>query len=168
VRTISAIAVTALGAAALTACSSGHPAASGTAATTTATKHRTFVFTAQDEQGNMSLEDLGARSAPGGPDLGDLLAFTQILTRGGKPAGAVHVVAVGVDHKRHLSEATATMTLHDGTIQLAGTVSPAARFTLAVTGGTGAYTGDTGVMDFDASGSAQTMTVHLSRRIAGS
>ena len=46
------------------------------------TRHTVLQFVSTDEPGNMTLEDLGAKSAPGGPDLGDLLAFTQTLTRG--------------------------------------------------------------------------------------
>lgn len=160
-RRVAAVAAGTLAAAALGACSSSQQGASGAPASSLAAQHTTLAFTGRDEQGNMALEDLGAKSAPGGPDLGDVLAFTQTLTLGGKPAGQAHVVAVGVDHKRHLSEATGTITLRAGTIQLGGVVSMGSRFSLAVTGGTGAYAGDTGTIDFDASGGAQKLTVHL-------
>lgn len=125
------------------------------------TRHTVLQFVSTDEPGNMTLEDLGAKSAPGGPDLGDLLAFTQTLTRGGKPAGQVHVVAVGVDHTRHLSEATGTITLAGGSIQLTGIVTMHPSFTLTVTGGTGTYTGDTGTLTFTANRTVQKLTLHL-------
>jgi hypothetical protein len=165
IRLALAVAATAIGASGITACSSSphttapastpmnHPAAAPT--------HTTLEFVAHDEPGNMTLEDLGAKSAPGGPDIGDLLAFTQSLTRAGKPAGQVHVTAVGVDHKRHLSEATGTITLSNGTIQIAGIVTMQPTFTLTVTGGTGTYAGNSGTLDFDASSNVQKMTVHL-------
>ena len=168
----------------LVACSSAHqapPASASTRAVAALTEHavtqhavtrrevtqravtrRTVLqFVSTDEAGNMTLEDLGAKSAPGGPDIGDLLAFTQTLTRDGKPAGQVHVVAVGVDHTRHLSEATGTITLARGTVQLAGIVTMNPSFTLTVTGGTGAYTGDTGTLAFTADRSVQKLTLHL-------
>lgn len=157
IRTIrlgAAVGLAALAAAGLTACASaqGAPAVPG---------ERTLAFVATDEEGNTAVEDLGEKSPPQQVDIGDLIAFTQTLTANGKPAGEVHVVSVGVDHQRHLSEGTATIVLPDGTIALAGIVSTEPTFTLAVTGGTGAYTGDTGTMDFDGSGDVQKMTVHL-------
>jgi hypothetical protein len=164
IRVAIAVAATAIGVSGLAACSSGHkasPAAVPARAVAPAAKHTTLQFVTTDEPGNMALEDLGAKSAPGGPDIGDLLAFTQTLTRDGKPAGQVHVVAVGVDHKRHLSEATGTITLTEGTIQLAGIVTMDPTFTLTVTGGTGVFAGDTGTLAFDGSGKVQKMTVHL-------
>ena len=111
----------------------------------------TLQFVAVDQPGNMAMEDLGAKDASDqGPDIGDLLAFTQTLQRNGKNAGEVHVFAVGVDHTQHLSEATGTVVLADGTIQIAGIVPQSPAFTLAVVGGTGHYLGDTGTMDFNA------------------
>lgn len=121
---------------------------------------RTFVAT--DEPGNMTVEDLGAPS-PDGPGLGDLVAFTQDLARNGHHAGTAHVSAIGVDARRHLSEATGTLRLHGGTVQVGGLVNRSPRFTLAVTGGTGRYVGARGTMLFDASGEVQRITLHLIR-----
>ena len=122
----------------------------------------TLQFVAVDQPGNMAMEDLGAKDASDqGPDIGDLLAFTQTLQRNGKNAGEVHVFAVGVDHTQHLSEATGTVVLADGTIQVAGIVPQSPAFTLAVVGGTGHYLGDTGTMDFNAGGPSEKITLHL-------
>jgi len=172
IRLALAVAATAIGASGITACSSStHTATPGATPVNhpaAAPKHTTLEFVAHDEPGNMALDDLGAKSAPGGPDIGDLLAFTQTLTRDGKPAGQVHVAAIGVDHKRHLSEATGTITLSNGTIQIAGIVTMKPTFTLTVTGGTGTYAGNSGTLDFDASGNVQKMTVHLTGKTAAS
>jgi len=149
----------------LAACSSAASSASHPAATTrpvtAAAGARTLHFIASDEKGNLAQEDLGAKSPAGGPDIGDIIAFTQTLTSDGKRAGEVHVVSVGVDHTRHLSECSATMSLDGGTIQLAGIVSMDPTFTLTVVGGTGSYAHAAGTMDFDGSGDIQKMTVSL-------
>ncbi len=101
IRLALAVAATAIGASGITACSSSAHATTGISTprshAAAAPKRTTLEFLAHDEPGNMTLDDLGAKSAPGGPDIGDLLAFTQTLTRDGKPAGQVHVTAVGVD-----------------------------------------------------------------------
>lgn len=120
----------------------------------------TLRFVAQDEPGNEAFDHLGTKS-PDGPDIGDLLAFTQTLTRDGKAVGQIHVAAVGVDHNRQLSHADGTLVLIGGDIEVAGIVSPTPTFTLAVIGGTGAYTGETGTLVLDYSGTQQTVTVHL-------
>src|SRR3954453_18781467 len=75
----------------------GSPASAAIPATT-------IRLVAHDEAGNQAFDDLGAPS-PDGPDIGDLVAFTQTLTQDGRAAGLVHVSAVGVDHERHLSQA---------------------------------------------------------------
>lgn len=171
IRVAVSAAAMAIGVSGLAACSSTHkasPAAMPVRAAAIAATPTTLQFVTTDEPGNMTLVDLGAKSAPGGPDIGDLLAFTQTLTHGGKPAGQVHVVAVGVDHKRHLSEATGTIVLSDGSIQLAGIVTMDPTFTLTVTGGTGAYAGETGTLAFDGSGKVQKMTIHLTSHAASS
>lgn len=128
--------------------SSGSPAAT------------TLSFIATDVEGNHVTVDLGHKN-PGKPDIGDLVAFTQNLATDGKNVGQVHVIASVVDHKQHLSEATGTIVLKDGSIQLAGIVAMGPQFTLTVTGGTGKYVGSTGTMSFDASGNDQTMKVEL-------
>lgn len=162
-RGAAALALAAIGTAAVTGCTAGH------AATPPSPKprHITAVFKSTDEPGNMALEDLGANSATGGPDIGDLLAFTQSLTQHGKPAGQVHVTGVGVDHVRHLTEVTGTINIRAGSIQLAGIVAAAPTFSLAVTGGTGPYAGATGTIDFRNDGNVQTLTVHLVEPAAG-
>jgi allene oxide cyclase-like protein len=151
----------------ITACSSAGPqsdaaAAAGVSASSagTSTATTTLSFIATDIDGNHVTIDLGHKN-PGKPDIGDLVAFTQNLATDGKNVGQVHVIAAVVDHKQHLSEATGTIVLKDGTIQLAGVVSMEPKFTLTVTGGTGKYLGATGTMAFDASGNDQTMTVEL-------
>lgn len=170
IRLALAVAATAIGASGITACSSSAHTTTGISTprshAAAVPKRTTLDFLAHDEPGNMTLDDLGAKSAPGGPDIGDLLAFTQTLTRDGKPAGQVHVTAVGVDHKRHLSEATGTITLSNGTIQIAGIVTMKPTFTLTVTGGTGTYAGNSGTLDFDASDNVQKLTVHLTGKPA--
>jgi hypothetical protein len=120
----------------------------------------TLRFVAQDEPGNEAFDDLGPQS-PDGPDIGDVLAFTQTLTRDGKSVGQIHVVAVGVDHRRQLSHADATLVLSGGDIEVAGIVAQTPTFTLAVVAGTGVYVGESGTLVFDNTGSAQTLTLHL-------
>jgi hypothetical protein len=151
----------------ITACSSSGPqsdaaAAEGVSASSagTCSASTTLSFIATDIDGNHVTIDLGHKN-PGKPDIGDLIAFTQNLATNGKNVGQVHVIAAVVDHKQHLSEATGTIVLKDGTIQLAGIVSMEPKFSLTVTGGTGKYLGATGTMAFDASGNDQTMTVEL-------
>ena len=137
---------------------------SAQAATKPTSAHKsstTLSFVSHDEAGNETLVDLGPKSAPGGPDIGDVLAFTQRLTAAGHTVGQIHVVAIGVDHQRNLSEASGTIDLANGSIQVAGIVSEQPSFTLAVTGGTGAYQGNSGSMVFDASTGSQKITVHL-------
>jgi len=149
----------------IAACSTGeaHGVQQGgdaAAAAETAVVSKTMSFVATDIGGNHVTLDLG-RKNPGKPDIGDLVAFTQNLATGGKNVGQVHVIAAVVDHKQHLSEATGTIVLKDGSIQLAGVVSMDPTFTLTVTGGTGDYVGATGTMSFDASGNDQIMKVEL-------
>jgi hypothetical protein len=120
----------------------------------------TTQFTAHDEPGNQAFDDLGAPS-PDGPDIGDLIAFTQTLTRNGKTAGLVHVAAVVVDHQRHLSQASGSIELPQGVIEVAGIVTQTPTFTLAVTGGTGPYTGATGQLSFHLTDTTQTLTLRL-------
>ena len=164
VTTVASAAIALSGLAACSSTDEASPAVAPALSAASAVKHTTLEFVAADEPDNMAVEDLGAKSAPGGPDLGDLLAFTQTLTRDGKRVGQVHVVAVGVDHKRQLSEATGTIMLDDGSIQLAGIVATDPTFMLTVTGGTRAYADQIGTMAFDGSGNVQKMTVHLTSK----
>ena len=139
----------------------GSTAQAATKPTSAPKSSTTLSFVSHDEAGNETLVDLGPKSAPGGPDIGDVLAFTQRLTTAGRTVGQIHVVAIGVDHQRNLSEATGTIALANGSIQVGGVVSEKPSFTLAVTGGTGAYRGTSGSMAFDASTGTQTITVQL-------
>jgi hypothetical protein len=106
---------------------------------------RTLVFAAHDEAGNFALDDLGAKST-NGPDIGDLLALTQTLTANGRVAGLLHLAAVGVDHRRRLTQAEGTVVLTGGTIEVAGLVPQTPHFTLAITGGTGTYINSRGTL----------------------
>lgn len=169
-RTVTVLVAAGLLAAGITACSSGGQQHGGDAAaaaqvasstsSNSASDATTLSFVATDIDGNNVTIDLGKKDH-GGPDIGDLVAFTQTLSTDGKDVGEVHVIAAVVDHTSHLSEATGTIVLTNGSIQLAGVVAMEPTFTLTVTGGTGDYVGATGTMDFDASSDVQTMTVHL-------
>jgi hypothetical protein len=165
-RIAAAVVTAGLFAGAMTACSTGGhqqiaaAAAEVASSSTSVNGARTLSFVATDIDGNSVTIDLGHKN-PGEPDIGDLVAFTQDLAADGKNVGQVHVIAAVVDHTQHLSEATGTIVLKNGSIQLAGVVAMDPKFTLTVTGGTGDYVGATGTMDFDASGDAQTMTVRL-------
>jgi hypothetical protein len=123
---------------------------------------RTTRFVAHDIRGNLAMDDL---AAPEGqiPGLGDMLAFTQRLTRSGKTVGRVSNVAVGVDAKRHLFHANGTITLKRGTVEFGGLVSQTPHFVLAVTGGTGRFDGADGTVVFDNSHGRQTLTLRLQR-----
>lgn len=158
-RSAAAIVVAGVLASSVAACASGQPHGNSAAAAV-ASGATTLAFVATDIDGDHVTVDLGKKN-PGQPDIGDIVAFTQNLTEDGKDAGQVHVMAIGVDHEKHLSEATGTIVLKNGSIQLAGVVAMEPTFTLSVVGGTGDYTGATGTMAFDASGPDQTMKVEL-------
>lgn len=121
---------------------------------------RTMTFAAHDEPGNFALEDLGAKSS-GGPDIGDVLALTQTLTSHGRRAGLLHLTAIGVDHRRHLTQGTGTVTLARGTISIAGIVPQSPEFSIAVVGGTGAYTGAKGTLTVTTPRRASEITIKL-------
>lgn len=133
-----------------------------TTAANASSSSTTMRFVAHDIKGELAFEDLGQPSQQG-PDLGDLLAFTQRLTRAGKTVGRVSNVAVGVDHERHLFQATGTMALSRGDVEFSGLVSQTPHFRLAVTGGTGRYTGAGGWLEFDQRQSRQVLTLTLTR-----
>lgn len=119
-------------------------------------------FVAHDIAGNFAMDDLAAPQDQN-PGLGDLLAFTQRLTRGGHTVGRVSNVAVGVDQQRRLFQSNGTMKLAHGTIEFGGLVPQASRFTLAVTGGTGRFEGATGTLHFGMKGNRQILTLTLRR-----
>jgi hypothetical protein len=127
-----------------------------------AKSHKVMHYVAHDQQGNMAFDDLGAPSKQG-PDIGDVVAFTQSLTQHGKTVGRISNAAVGVDHKRHLFQASGSIVVPHGKIQVAGLVTMGTHFRLAVVGGTGAYTGATGWMDFQNKHNRQLITVTLTR-----
>jgi hypothetical protein len=132
----------------------------GTGATANASSSVTTTrFVAHDIAGNLALDDL-ANPKGGGPGLGDLLAFTQRLTRAGKTVGRVSNVAVGVDSQRNLFHATGTLSLAHGTVEFGGLVSQTSHFVLAVTGGTGTYNGAHGTLIFTQSGNRQILTLN--------
>lgn len=117
-------------------------------------------FAAHDVNGQLAFDDLGSPS-PHGPDIGDVIAFTQRLTQSGKTRGRISNAAVGVDAKRHLFQANGTIVLKHGTIEYAGLVSQGSKFVLAVTGGTGRYVNDGGSVAFSFPGHKQLLTVTL-------
>jgi hypothetical protein len=122
----------------------------------------TLRFVAHDVPGQMAFDDLGAAS-PNGPEIGDVLAFTQRLTRAGHTVGRVSNAAVGVDQTRHLFQANGTIVVAHGSVEYGGLVSQGSRFVLAVTGGTGRYVGATGSVTFTFKGGRQLLTVALRR-----
>lgn len=134
-------------------------ALTGTTATATPQQH-SVTYVAHDEDGNLAFDDLGEPSKQG-PDLGDVLAFTQRLTRNGKTVGRVSNTAIGVDHTRHLFHATGTVVLKDGTVEYGGLVSLDSHFVLGVTGGTGHYAGAAGTLAFDNEQESQQLTLTL-------
>jgi hypothetical protein len=124
------------------------------------TAQANLVFTAHDEPGNVAFADLGAKSKQG-PDIGDVLAFTQTLVAHGKAVGLVHLAAIGVDHRRHLTQATGTVVLANGTLAVAGAVPQSPLFSLAVLGGTGAYAGARGTLTVRTPAHTSTITIAL-------
>jgi hypothetical protein len=123
---------------------------------------RILAFIDREEPGNLTVEHLGSAGS-GGVGLGDVIAFTHDLIRDGKKIGEIHLAGTGTTTGDPLTEANATLVLPDGSIQVAGVVPEQPRFVLAVVGGTGDFAGSTGTFDFDASGNAPTITVHLER-----
>jgi hypothetical protein len=121
---------------------------------------RTLVFSEHEERGNFALDDLGAKSTRG-PDIGDVLAFTHVLKAHGSTAGVIHLSAIGVDHRRHLTEANGTVVLRNGTIDVAGVVPQSPLFSLAVVGGTGAYVGARGTLTVSTPAHTSTITIAL-------
>lgn len=132
----------------------------GVALSSAATGTQTLVFTARDEPGNFALDDRGSKSTHG-PDIGDVIAFTQTLTKAGKSAGVLHLAAIGVDHKRNLTQATGTVVLPRGTVDFAGLVAQSHLFALAVVGGTGAYLGAHGTLTVSTPAHTTTITIAL-------
>jgi hypothetical protein len=171
---VAAVAVAAVAVAAALLVHGGKPAsaakpanpantAANSAALTPARSHGvTLKFVARDEPGNEAFDDLGTKS-PNGPDIGDVLAFTQSLTVDGAVVGQIHVAAVGVDHQRHLSQANGTIVLAGGTVEVVGVVPMTPTFTLAVVGGTGRYADQTGTLSINATGTDQALTLQLNR-----
>jgi hypothetical protein len=90
-----------------------------------------------------------------------VLAFTQTLVAHGKAVGLVHLAAIGVDHRRHLTQATGTVVLANGTLAVAGAVPQSPLFSLAVLGGTGAYAGARGTLTVRTPAHTSTITIAL-------
>lgn len=79
-----------------------------------------------------------------GPKAGSLFVFSERLTRGGKAFGSDHVVCTFTGKwPRETDFCRALFVLPDGTIVVEG-ASARGPFTVAVTGGTGAYAGARG------------------------
>lgn len=135
-------------------------AALGVALSSAATGTQPLVFTARDEPGNFALDDLGSKSTYG-PDIGDVIAFTQTLTKAGKSAGVLHLAAIGVDHRRNLTQATGTVVLPGGTVDVAGLVAQSHLFALAVVGGTRSYVGAHGTLTVSTPAHTSTITITL-------
>lgn len=135
----------------------------GGAATASTAGHPpvTMHFVAAEEPGNFAMADLGPASAPGEEDIADVIAFTETLTAGGVPVGQVHLAGIGVDHVRMLTQSTGTISLPDGTVEIAGVVPKAPTFSLAVTGGTGRYAGAEGTLALDFTGDQPRLTLSL-------
>lgn len=122
----------------------------------------TLRFVAHDLPGNFAMADIAEPEGPG-PDIGDVMAFTQRLTRNGHVAGRISNVAIGVDHDRHLFQSSGTVALAHGKVAFSGLVPQKPHFRLAVTGGTGRYRGVHGVLAFDNVDGSQHVTLTLSR-----
>jgi hypothetical protein len=122
----------------------------------------TLRFVAHDVPGNFAMADIAPPNGPG-PDIGDVMAFTQRLTHGGETVGRISNVAIGVDHQRHLFQSTGTASLAHGKVTFSGLVPQKPHFRLAVTGGTGRYRGVGGVMAFDNVDGRQHITLTLTR-----
>jgi hypothetical protein len=119
-------------------------------------------YVGHDIAGNFAMADIADPKGQG-PDIGDLMAFTQRLTRHGRTVGRVSNVAVGVDHQRNLFQSTGTMSLAHGKVTFSGLVSQTPSFVLAVTGGTGRYRGADGTVTFALKGNRQLLTLTLAR-----
>jgi hypothetical protein len=134
-------------------------AGSGTAA---APAFHSVTYVAHEVPGEFAMADI---AEPHGdmPSIGDVLAFTNALTRDGHAAGRVSNVAVGVDARRHLFQADGTVILGDGRVEYAGLVSQGDHFTLAVTGGTGRYVGASGTLAFRNVHGRQLLTLRVDR-----
>lgn len=134
----------------------------GTTAAQASNRVSTQRFVAHDIPGDFAMADLADPHGPN-PDIGDLMAFTQRLTRGGNTVGRVSNTAIGVDHDRHLFHSNGTMQLAHGTVEFGGLVRQAPQFRLAVTGGTGRYQGAAGVLAFSMDGNREILTLRLTR-----
>jgi hypothetical protein len=119
-------------------------------------------YVAHDVPGQFAMADI-ADPHDQGPGIGDVLAFTQRLTRGGHTVGRVSNVAIGVDAARHLFQASGTMVLPHGRVEFAGLVPQTSHFVLAVTGGTGRYREARGTLVFDNVGGRQVLTLKVAR-----
>lgn len=126
------------------------------------TRRTAMHLVAHDDPSNFGFDDLGAPSKRG-PGLGDMLAFSQPLTRHGRHTGRINAVSVGVDQKRHLFQNMGTVRLAHGDIEYGGLVSQKSHFILAVTGGTGRYKGASGTVGFVFKGHQQLVTITLRR-----
>lgn len=116
-------------------------AASGQSAPAPAPVPRTFSVPAAPIPGTAAYVDTGKH----GDSPGDVLATSQRLLEAGKPAGTATLTAISAGPGGRLLEFTATITLKDGTVTLAGLNGPGHHIALPIVGGTGAYAGARGV-----------------------
>jgi hypothetical protein len=134
------IAITSAVAAALAAAAIGLPSA---------TAAKPHAFTLVEHDGGLSAVDLPpvAASETAPPSRGDLVVFTKRLT--GHRKGTLHAVCTVTRPRGSIEtsvfQCEATYALSDGQITAATTGAlSAAKLTLAITGGTGAYDGASG------------------------
>jgi hypothetical protein len=138
--TLAAIAITlAAGGAAAIAGVTGATADSGAADHTT-TLHLLATTTAEN-----LVDNPPAQTAPGpGLSPGDMFVQSQKLTAGAHSVGRSDIVCVATDGP--LVKCSVTEKLPGGSIEVGGTIPQSNSFTLAITGGTGAYRNARGTM----------------------
>jgi hypothetical protein len=110
----------------------------GTFASASSSDHQSRTLTFIEKSTN-TFVDLG----PTGAGLGDELVFNGRLwnTAQTRQVGSTHGYCVVVDLQRGLVHCVGSATLRGGSLQLSGTIGQTATFTVAITGGTGAYQG---------------------------
>jgi hypothetical protein len=117
----------------------------GATAGTGAAGHTTTLHLLATTTGENLVDNPPAQSAPGpGLSPGDMFVQTQKLTVGGRKIGRSDIVCVATD--RPLVKCSVTEQLPQGSVEVGGTIPQSNSFTLAITGGTGAYRNARGTM----------------------
>jgi hypothetical protein len=116
--------------AAVTVAGTGAAAAPGASSRT---KTMTFVT----KSTSFDVVDNAPAGAPETLSPGDLFIESEALSSKGRKVGRSDILSVAMGGQRVKSLATAT--LREGTIEFGGTIPRSDSFTLAITGGTGAY-----------------------------